>query len=85
MLCIFFGDLQYGALDDFFMAGILSGIHGDYYNPHMYFVNALYGYALLPFYSLFPQIGWYYIFEIFGVFISLSTISYILIKIVGRS
>ncbi len=85
MLCVFLGDLQYGALDDFFMAGVLSGIHGDGYNPHMYFVNALYGYALLPLYYLCPKIGWYYIFEILGTFAAFSTISYILIRKIGRS
>jgi hypothetical protein len=82
-LCLFFGKLQYGALDDFFMAGVLTGIHGDAYNPHLYFVNALYGYALLPFYHLFPKIGWYYIFEMFGLFVSFVLISYVLIKRVG--
>lgn len=82
-LCLLFGKLQYGALDDFFMAGVLTGIHGDAYNPHLYFVNALYGYALLPFYHLFPKIGWYYIFEMFGLFVSFVLISYVLIKRVG--
>lgn len=82
-LCLFFGNLRYGALDDFFMAGVLTGIHGDAYNPHLYFVNVLYGYALLPFYHLFPQIGWYYIFEMLGVFISLTGVSYIVVKQVG--
>ena len=82
-LCLFFGDLRYGALDDFFMAGVLTGIHGNAYNPHLYFVNALYGYALLPLYHLFPQIGWYYIFEMFGVFFSFCLISYVMMKRMG--
>ena len=84
-ICLCFGKLQYGALDDFFLAGVLTGIHGDAYNPHLYFVNALYGYALLPLYHLFPKIGWYYIGEMTGVFTSFVLISYVLIKRIGLS
>lgn len=83
-ICLFWGKLQYGALDDFFMAGVLTGIHGDAYNPHMYFVNALYGYALLPLYHLFPKVGWYYIGEMVGSFCSLTLVSLILIQKVGK-
>ncbi len=83
-ICLLFGKLQYGSLDDFFMAGVLTGIHGDSYNPHMYFVNALYGYALLPLYHFFPKIGWYYIGEMLGSFFSLTLISLLLVKKVGR-
>lgn len=83
-ICLLFGKLQYGSLDDFFMAGVLTGIHGNSYNPHLYFVNALYGYALLPLYHLFPKIGWYYIGEMFGSFCSLTLISLIIVKKTGR-
>ncbi len=82
-LCLCFGKMQFGSLDDFFMAGVLTGIHGDAYNPHLYFVNAIYGYCLLPFYSLFPKIGWYYVFEMLGVFLSLTVVSCIIVKQVG--
>lgn len=80
IICITCADLHFGVMDDYFMAAILSGAHGTTYNPHLYFVNAIYGYALLPLYYLFPKIGWYYIGEMLGVFLSFSTISYILIK-----
>jgi len=83
-LCLIFGDLKYGAIDDYFMAAVLTGAHGTDYNPHLLFVNALYGYALLPLYKLFPTIGWYYIGEMFSVFLSLTTISYIIIKKMGK-
>lgn len=79
-LCLFFGDLRYGAIDDYFMAGILTGIHGTDNNVHLTFVNALYGYMLLPLYYLFPKIGWYYIGELFSVYISLSIICFVLFK-----
>lgn len=82
-LCLIFGDLKYGAIDDYFMAAVLTGAHGTDYNPHLLFVNALYGYALLPLYKLFPTIGWYYIGEMSSVFLCLTTISYTIIKKMG--
>ena len=83
-LCIIFGDLRFAAIDDIFMSGILSGIYGNGYNTHLTFVNALYGYCLLPLYHLFPAINWYYIGEMAAVFISLSIIGYIIINKVGE-
>ncbi len=83
-LCLVFGDLKFGAIDDYFMAAVLTGAHGTDYNPHLLFVNALYGYALLPLYKLFPTVGWYYIGEMFSVFLSFTTISYIIIKKMGK-
>lgn len=84
VLCIIFGELRFGVMDDYFMAAILSGAHGTDYNVHMYFVNALYGYALLPLYHLFPKIGWYYIGEMFSIFLSFSVITYILLQKTGK-
>jgi len=72
-----------GLCDDVFMARILEGAYGDSYNVRMTFVNVLYGYALLPLYYLFPKISWYYIGEIFAVFISFTVISFVIIKKVG--
>lgn len=83
-LCLIFGDLKFGAIDDYFMAAVLTGAHGTDYNPHLLFVNALYGYALIPLYKLFPTVGWYYIGEMFSVFLSFTTISYIIIKKMGN-
>ena len=72
-----------GLCDDVIMARILEGAYGDSYNVRMTFVNVLYGYVLLPLYYLFPKISWYYIGEIFAVFISFTAISYVIIKKVG--
>lgn len=83
-ICLAFCHLRYGAVDDYFMAGILSGIYGDDYNVHLPFVNAIYGYLLLPLYHIFPRISWYYVGEIAAIFISLTTITYVLINKVGR-
>lgn len=82
-LCLIFGNLAFGATDDYFMARLLEGVYGEDYNVHLTFVNVLYGYALLPFYYLFPKIGWYYIGEMTGVFLSFTTIGTIIIKRAG--
>lgn len=83
-LCLIFGDLKFGAIDDYFMAARLSGALGTDYNPHLIFVNALYGYALLPLYHLFPEIGWYYIGEMISVFLSFTVIGYVLLQRCGE-
>lgn len=83
-LCLIFGDLKFGAVDDYFMAARLTGALGTEYNPHLIFVNAIYGYMLLPLYHLFPTIGWYYIGEMFAVFISLTTIGYVILQKCGE-
>ncbi|WP_139255945.1 hypothetical protein [Fibrobacter sp. UWB12] len=66
------------------MAARLTGALGTEYNPHLIFVNAIYGYALLPLYHLFPKIGWYYIGEMFSVFLSFTVISYVLLQRCGE-
>ena len=83
-LCLVFGDLKFGTIDDYFMAARLTGALGTEYNPHLIFVNAIYGYALLPLYHLFPKIGWYYIGEMFSVFLSFTVIGYVLLQRCGE-
>ena len=83
-LCLIFGDLKFGVIDDYFMAARLTGALGTDYNPHLIFVNAIYGYALLPLYHLFPKIGWYYIGEMFSVFLSFTVIGYVLLQRCGE-
>lgn len=83
-LCLIFGDLKFGAIDDYFMAARLTGALGTDYNPHLIFVNAIYGYALLPLYHLFPKVGWYYIGEMFSVFLSFTVIGYVLLQRCGE-
>ena len=84
ILCLIFGDLKFGAIDDYFMAAKLTGALGTEYSPHLIFVNAVYGYALLPLYHLFPTIGWYYIGEMFSVFLSFTVIGYVLLQRCGE-
>ena len=83
-LCLIFGDLKFGAIDDYFMAARLTGALGTEYNPHLIFVNAIYGYALSPLYYLFPKIGWYYIGEMLAVFLSFTVIGYVLLQRCGE-
>lgn len=84
LVCMLWGEKFYlGVADDYFMARILEGVYGDSYNVRMTFINVLYGYALFPLYYLFPKIGWYYIGEIFAVFISFTIVSYVVIKKLG--
>ena len=83
-LCLIFGDLKFGAIDDYFMAARLTGALGTDYKPHLIFVNAIYGYALLPLYHLFPKVGWYYIGEMFSVFLSFTVIGYVLLQRCGE-
>ena len=84
VLCLVFGDIKFGAVDDSFMAAVLTGAHGMDYNPHLLFVNAIYGYALLPLYHLFPKIGWYYIGEMTAVFVSFTAVGYVLLRRCGE-
>ena len=84
ILCLVLGDIKFGAVDDYFMAAVLTGAHGTDYNPHLLFVNAIYGYALLPLYHLFPIVGWYYIGEVFAVFVSFTAIGYVVLRRCGE-
>lgn len=78
-----FGSGKFDSLDDYFMSSVLTGAYGSEYDVHLYFVNVIFGYALKPFYLLFPTVGWYYIFEIGAAFVSFSAITYVLLKRCG--
>ena len=71
---------EYCSLDDFFMASVMTGAYGGGLDPHFYFVNVIYGYILMPFYTLFPSVGWYGIFETLSIFASFIAIVYVLLK-----
>src|SRR5690554_5101815 len=79
LLVVVFVYLRIGALDDYFMAALLTGAHGVDYNPLMIFVNALYGYALLPWYFVFAEVGWYYVALLWSVFVSFWVIGLVLL------
>lgn len=83
LLYIFFGIIQHGSLDDYFMSGVLTGAYGSSYDVHTFFVNSAYGSFLRPFYLFFPQVGWYFTFELIGVFVAFTSICFILMKKLG--
>ena len=62
------------------MSGVLTGAYGSTYDVHLYFINAVFANVLKPFFWLFPNVGWYYLFEIFEVFASLYVITFLFIQ-----
>ncbi|MCF0224358.1 MAG: hypothetical protein HUK20_08805 [Fibrobacter sp.] len=83
LLYIALSNCKYPSMDDFFMSSILTGAYGSEYDVHLYFVNVLYGFFLKPFYFIFPDVGWYYIFEVAEVFAAFTMLTYLLLTKVG--
>ena len=79
-LSLILGGWKYDSLDDYFMHSVLTGAYGGEYDVHLYFINAIYGYFLKPFYNIFPTVGWYSIFEILAVFCSFAAISFVILQ-----
>lgn len=82
---LLFCDIKYEVSDDFVMSAIMSGAYGNQPNPHLIFINILWGYLLLPFYYIFPKIGWYLIFQLLLCFSSLTLVSYMLFQKLDRT
>ena len=83
-ISLILGDGKYNSLDDYFMSAVLTGAYGGNYDVHLYFINVAYGYFLMPFYALFPKMGWYAIFESFSIFASFTAISFVIIRRCGH-
>ena len=83
LLFAILGVFRYGALDDYFMATVLTGAYGSEFDPHLVFVNGALAYCLMPLYYLFPSVGWFYIFEMASIFGSFTLFSYSLIRQLG--
>lgn len=84
LLCfLLLSSRSFCSLDDYFMSSVLTGAYGGEYDCHLYFIQSVYGHFLRIFYALFPNVGWYYIFELLGVFCSFTGITYLLIKQLG--
>ncbi|WP_434309631.1 hypothetical protein [Hominifimenecus sp. rT4P-3] len=84
-LAVSFGQIKYEVSDDFIMAGILSGAFGTEPDPHMLFINVIWGYMLLPFYHLFPEISWYLIFQLLLCFFSLTALVFFVLQRAGKT
>ena len=80
LAALIFCDFKYEVSDDFVMASILSGSFGDSLNPHLMFANAIWGYALMPLYELFPGISWYFVAQIILIFVSAIIITFLLFE-----
>lgn len=80
----YLGVFRYGALDDYFMATVLNGAYSSEFDPHLVFVNAIIAYFLYPLITIFPQAGWFYIFEVGSIFTSFTVFSFFLVRQTGR-
>lgn len=86
LLILLFCDLKYEVSDDFVMATIMSGAHNrGEPNPHMIFVNVIIGYILIPFYKIFPQVSWYFVFQLAVLLVSFTLITYMLLEKNGKA
>ena len=77
---LIFCDIKYEVSDDFIMASIISGAYGNVQNPQMIFVNMILGYLMIPFYKIFPEISWYFVFQLGLIFVSSTTVTYFLLE-----
>lgn len=84
VVALVIGDGKYSSLDDFFMSSVLTGAYGGEYDVHMYFVNAIYGYFLRPFYAILPSVSWYSVFQFFTVFASFTALCLVVIERFGK-
>lgn len=73
-------DVKYEVSDDFIMSTIISGAYGNGYNPHLMFINVIWGYMLLPFYYLMPKISWYLVAQLLVCLLSFILVSYMLLE-----
>lgn len=79
-LVLVFCEIKYETSDDYIMAAIMSGAYSGTPNPHMIFINILWGYLLLPFYYLVPQISWYLIAQLTLCFGAFTAVTYLMLK-----
>ena len=83
LLCLGIGGIHFGSLDDYFMSTIITGAYGGEFDPHTLFVNGAYAHFLKPFYTIFPKVGWYFIFELLSVFAAFTVFVYFVLRQVG--
>ena len=80
ILVIVFCDMKYEVSDDFIVDSILSGAYGNGYDEHLLFSNILIGYLLKGIYKITSNVSWYFVGHILVCFVSLTTISYIIMR-----
>lgn len=80
ILVFIFCETKYETSDDYIMATVMAGAYDGNPNPYMIYINVLWGYFLLPFYHLLPQISWYLLSQLFLCFCSFTAVTYLLLK-----
>lgn len=66
--------------DDYDMTCILYGAIDGEYSPFILYSNIIWGYILTAFMKILPAVSWYYVLQLFFVFVALTGITYIVIK-----
>ena len=79
-LVLIFCEIKYETSDDNIMSAIIAGAYGGSPNPHMIYINILWGYFLMPFYYLIPNVSWYLIFQLLLCFFSFTAVTYLLLR-----
>lgn len=85
ILVLLFCDIKYEVSDDFVMSTILSGAYGGTQNPHMIFVNILWGYLLIPLYKIWGGISWYFVSQMVLIFLASTAITFFLLENLDRA
>lgn len=86
LLILVFCDQKYETSDDFVMSTIMSGAYSNGEpNPHLIFINVIVGYILLPFYYWFPEISWYFVFQMALLLCAFILMTYLLIEKNGKA
>lgn len=81
LLCIlFFCSIKYEVSDDFIMEMVVSGAYTGHPDAHMMFSNIFIGWLLVPLYSLFPAISWYFWLQMLLCFLSFLALTYVLVQ-----
>jgi len=70
LLLLLFGNMSYGANDDYFMMLTASGQINGIADPHLIYSNVLIGQTLTGMFHLWPGINWYTTYLLLALFLS---------------
>lgn len=68
-------DPIYGTTDDKILAGFVDGSYTGDLELRSIFIQPITNIFLLPFYYIFPNFGWYFLFQLFFLILGLSLVS----------
>jgi len=75
ILLITFAHPIYGTTDDKILAGFVDGSYTGDHELRSIFIQPIVNILILPFYNIFPNIGWYSISQLFFLILALSLLS----------